>query len=160
MEFSSDIAFIRLGLGHERETTVETVRILNQLLAIHGGSLPNYLASAPPHRQFGDEKAWEALQNIIEDQRVMIDRLADYVEELGGTPNHGEFPMDFTGMHDLSMAHILQNVLERQRCEIEWIEHLSSKIESDEVAKALAQEALGAAKAHVQSLEECMAAGA
>ena len=135
--------------------TLDTVRTLNQLLAIHGSSLPMYLASAPPHRQAGDERAWECLRNIIEDQRTMIDKLADYVEELGGTPNHGEYSMDFTGMHDLSMEFILRDVTERQQREIGWIEHLSGKLESDATAKALAQEALGAAKAHLQSLEEC-----
>ena len=124
----------------------QTVRILNQLMAIHGSSLPMYLASAPPHRQFGDERVWECLSNVMADQQTMIDKLADYVEELGGTPNRGEFPMDFTGMHDLSMEHILQNVTERQRCENEWIEHLSAKLDDDPTAKALAQEALGAAK--------------
>lgn len=140
--------------------TLDTVFILNQLLAIHGSSLPIYLVSAPPHRQFGDERAWECLRNIMEDQQAMVDKLADYIEELDGTPNRGEFPMDFTGMHDLSMDHILRTVMERQQCEMEWIEQLSSKLEADPTAKALAQEALGAAKAHLQSLEECLAAPA
>lgn len=139
---------------------MDTVRILNQLLAIHGSSLPMYLMSARPHRQYGDERVWEALRNVMEDQQTMIDKLAEYVESHDGTPNHGEFPMDFTGMHDLSMDHILKTVIERQKCEIEWIEHFAGMIESDPTAKALAQEALGAAKAHVQSLEECQSAPA
>ena len=139
---------------------MDTVRILNQLLAIHGGSLPMYLTSAPPHRGFGDEKVWEALTNVIEDQQLMMEKLSDHIEELGGTPFRGEFPMDFTGMHDLSMAHIRKNVIERQKCEIEWIEHLSSSLDPSSTANALAREALGASKGHLQSLEECASTAA
>ena len=119
-----------------------------------------YLASAPPHRQQGDERVWEALRHVMADQQTTIDKLADYIEQSDGTPNHGEFPMDFTGMHDLTMEYMLKTVIERQKCEIEWIEHLSGLIDSDATAKALAQEALGAAKAHLQSLEECTSATA
>ena len=135
---------------------MDTVRILNQVLAIHGGSLPMYLESAPPHVQSGDEKVWEAIKNVIDDQRLTMDKLADYVEELNGTPYRGEFPMDFTGMHDLSTDHMLRNVIERQECEIEWIKHLSGMLDAGETtARALVQEALGAAKGHLESLIEC-----
>jgi hypothetical protein len=115
-----------------------------------------YLNSASPHRQHGDEKAWETLRRIMDDQHLMIDKIAEQVESSDGSPNMGEFPMDFTGAHDLSMAYMMQQVLERQRQEVGAIERLSSQLDSGSQAKALAQEALGAAKAHVQSLEECI----
>ena len=117
-----------------------------------------YLASAPPHRQFGDENTWEALQHIIDDQKQMIDKIADHVESLDGTPNMGEFPMDFTGMHDLSMDFLLQKALERQKNEVALIEQISSELEAGSQARALSQESLGAAKAHVEAIEECLAA--
>lgn len=118
-----------------------------------------YLLSAPPHRQYGDEKAWEAITNVINDQSLMINKLADFVEELGGTPYHGEFSMDFTGMHDLSMDHILQNVVERLQCEVEWMKQLSGQLDVDETtARALVQEAIGAAKGHLDSLDDCAGA--
>ena len=78
----------------------------------------------------------------------------------GGTPASGEFPMEFTGMHDLSVDHILRSVLDRQQFEVELIDQLSQQLTWDATAKALAQEALGAAKAHIQSLEECSSAPA
>lgn len=139
---------------------LNVIRILNQLLGLHGSSLPMYLDSAPPHRQSGDERTWDTIRRIIDDQKLMVDKIADYVEAAGGTPNMGQYPMEFTGMHDLSLDHIMQRVLDRQRVEIESIEQISSQLESGSQAKALAQEALGAAKAHVQSLEECMSAAA
>ena len=154
MEFRSSTAVVRLG----GEIELNTVQNLNRLLAIHGGSLPMYLASAPPHRQFGDDSAWESLQHIMDDQKQMIDKIADHVESLDGTPNMGEFPMEFTGMHDLSMDFILQKALERQQNEVALIEQISSDLEAGSQARALSQESLGAAKAHVEALQECLAA--
>lgn len=133
-----------------------TVQSLNRLLALHGGSLPMYLASAPPHLSENDQKVWEVVQNIIDDQRLMIDKIADHVETEDGTPNMGEFPAEFTGFHDLSLDFILQNLLERQQREIEIIEAIAESLEDGSPAKALTQEALGAAKAHAQSLEESL----
>jgi hypothetical protein len=136
---------------------LNTVLTLNRLLALLGGSLPMYLVSAPPHRQHGEEIAWEVLRHIIDDQKLMIDKIADYIESIDGTPNMGEFPMEFTGMHDLSMDYILQQVLKRQKNEVALIEHLSEQLKAGSQARALAQESLGAAKAHVQSIEESIA---
>lgn len=116
-----------------------------------------YLVSAPPHRQLGDERSWETLQHIIDDQKLMIDKIADHVESLDGTPNQGEFPMEFTSMHDLSMEFIMQQTLTRQKNEVALIERISASLEPGTQAQALSQESLGAAKAHVQSLEECLA---
>ena len=113
-----------------------------------------YLASAPPHLGENDRKLWEVVRNIIDDQRLMIDKIADHVESEGGTPNMGEFPAEFTGFHDLSLDYILQTLLDRQQQEIQVIEAISDSLEDGSTAKALAQEALGAAKAHAQSIEE------
>lgn len=117
-----------------------------------------YLSSAPPHRGVGDERLWEAIRHIMSDQSLMIDKIADYVESLDGTPNMGEFPMEFTSMHDLSIDYMTQQLLDRQQREVELIEMMSADLESGSPAKALAQEALGAAKAHVESLQECLSA--
>ena len=137
---------------------MNTVHILNQLIEIHGSSLPMYLVSAPPHRQFGDERAREILRHVVDDQKLMIDKIADYVESLGGTPDMGEFPMEFTGLHDLSLDFLMRKSLARQKREVAVIEQLSGQLEPGSQAKALAQESLGAAKAHVQSLEEFLTA--
>lgn len=152
MECRSSSAVVWLG----GEIELKTVQILNRLLAIHGSSLPMYLASAPPHRQFGDESAWETLQHITDDQQQMIDKIADHVESLDGTPNMGEFPMEFTGLHDLSMDFILRKALQRQKNEVALIEQISADLEPGSQARALSQESLGAAKAHVEALEECL----
>ena len=133
-----------------------TIQTLNRLLALHASTLPAYLVSAPPHRGHGDERVWDAVRRICDDQALMTDKIADLVEELGGTPNMGEFPMEFTGMHDLSMDYMAREVLKRQKRETGLIEELSARLDPGSRAKALAQEALGAAKAHVESLDDSL----
>ena len=134
-----------------------TVEILNELLVMHSRSLPMYLASARPHRQRGDDKAAEVLTHIVEDQQLMVDRIAEFMEDADCTIDTGEFSMEFTDLHDLSMDYIMQQVITCQKNEIAEIEYFSGQLDGQPRAKALAQEALGAAKAHLQSLEECLA---
>ena len=133
-----------------------TVEILNQLLVTHSRSLPMYLASARPHRRRGDDKAAEVLAHIVEDQRLMVDRIAEFIEDADGTIDAGEFSMEFTDLHDLSMDYIMQRVITYQKNEIAEIKYLSGQLDGQLRTKALAQEALGAANAHLQSLEECL----
>ena len=56
-----------------------SVDLLNQLLVIHYRSLPMYLLDASPWTHRGDEKASEALNDIVTDQRQTCQRIADAV---------------------------------------------------------------------------------
>ncbi len=131
------------------------VEALNQLLIMHSRSLPMYLVSARPHKRPEDDNAAEVLTHIVEDQRFMVDRFAEFIEAEDGTIDTGEPPMEFTDLHDLSMDYLMQLVIRKQKDEIAYIELLSAQLEGNARAKSLAQEALGAAKGHLQSLEEC-----
>lgn len=133
-----------------------TVRVLNRLLSLHSRSLPMYVDCARPYTHRGDERATETLQHIIDDHKFMVARIADAIEDLGGTVNTGGYPMEFTDLHDLSMDFILQQVMDRQRQDVDVIEACLTELGSNARGIALAQEALGAAKAHLQSLEELL----
>lgn len=98
------------------------------------------------------------IQQITDDQQITIDKIADYIEDESGTPDMGEFPAEFTGYHDLSLDFMIREIAARQRCELELIQQLTDSLESGTQAKALSQEALGAAKGHLQSLEETLSA--
>ena len=123
---------------------------------MHSRSLPAYLASARPHIGRGDDKTAELLQHIVEDQQLMVHQFADLIGEESGTVETGEFPMEFTDLHDLSIDFLMQQVASRQKREVAEIERLSSQLDAWPQAKAIAQESLGAAKAHLLSLEECL----
>ena len=85
-----------------------TTDVLNRLLVLHERSLPMYLSYAPPNRLEDHPRAKVVLDQIVEDQKRTIDRLATMVLDNGGLVDYGEFPMSFTGLHDLSLQYLLK----------------------------------------------------
>jgi hypothetical protein len=132
----------------------DTTDDLNRLLVIHHRSLPMYLGYAKPYAVRGDERAEEVLANIVEQQKEMVDRIGALIVERGGVVQHGEFPMYFTGLHDLSLDYLVRRMIADQKRDVAAIEQCVRQLEGDPLGKALAEEALGAAKGHLDSLTE------
>jgi hypothetical protein len=137
-----------------------TNRLLNHLIAIHNRSLPVYLTYAAPAWHDGEEAAKETMRLIAADQRETAERLAAMIIENGGVVNNGEFPIYYTGYHDLSFDFLLKEIIKEQKEDIVTIERIVSKLSLIPLAKALAQETLGAAKGHLESLIELKLAAA
>lgn len=135
-------------------TSPNTIDVLNRLLVIHHRSLPMYLGYAMPYPLRGDERARGVLNEIVESQKEMVERIGRLIVERGGNVEHGEFPMYFTGLHDLSLEYLVKRMIADQRRDIASIEQCVVQLHSDPLGKALAEEALGAAKAHLDALEE------
>ena len=131
-----------------------TINALNQLLVIHNRSLPQYLSYAPPTWKRGEEPAQAVLRVIAADQQEMVDRLGALIIELNGTPDYGNFPMVYTGYHDLSFDFLLKRMIEGQQREIRQIEQCVDRLSLNPLARAIAEESLGAAKGHLESLQE------
>ena len=131
-----------------------TVDVLNRLLALHSRSLPTYLASARPWIAENEQEAITVLRHIAESQESIVERLGTMVVEEGGIPSIGEYPMMFTDMHDLSMDYILPRLVEWIDADIVTIRQCVSDLNGAPAAKAIAEEALGAAQAHLDSLQE------
>ena len=131
-----------------------TIDVLNQFVAIHNRSLPVYLGYASPTWFRGDEVAREALANISEDHRETTDRISKIVVEWGGIVDLGKFPIIYSGYHDLSFDFLLGKIIEEQKQDIALMEQGVSQLETAPMAKAIAQEALGSAKGHLESLQE------
>jgi hypothetical protein len=128
--------------------------VLNRLLILHTRSLPMYLSFAAPYCLRGDERAKETLQHIVADHKNMADRLGKMILDNNGTIQHGEYPMWFTGLNDLGYAYVSRQMIELQKRDIAVIEKCIAQPELDPIARALAEEALGAAKGHLESLQE------
>jgi len=135
-------------------SSANTIDVLNRLVGIHNRSLPVYLTYASPAWERGDETSREALSNISTDHIETADRLAAMVVEAGGTVNNGKFPIYYTGYHDLAFGFLLGRVILEQKEDIRTIEQCVAQLELVPLAKAVAEEALGAAKGHLESLEE------
>ncbi len=133
---------------------LDRIATLNRLMQIHYRSLPMYLSSARPWVPRGHEKAAETLELIVDDQKRTVEKVSEELLAARADINPGEFPMEYTDLHDLSVDFLLHELVESQRCDVAAIEDCVVELGGD----PLAQEALGAAKGHLESLEEAVAA--
>jgi len=134
-------------------TKLGTYHALNRLLTILYRSLPLYLDYACPWTYRGDEKAVATLRNIVAGQKQLSTRVAQAVMALGPT-EIGEFPIEFLDMHDLSLDFLVKKLIEYQKKDIAALEQCAAELAPDRKASALADEALGAARGHLESLED------
>jgi hypothetical protein len=136
----------------------KTNDLLNRLYVLHHRSLPMYLHYAPPYQLGQNGKARSTLAQIVADHTHAADRLANLILENGGLVDPGEFPMSFTGLHDLSVEYLLGQVIDRQKRHIKVCEQLAKQLAADPLAQAKALEIVGEAKGHLANLEELAAA--
>jgi hypothetical protein len=141
-------------------TSPSTIDALNRLLALHDKSLPMYLSYAAPWTIGGDAAAQEVLGHIVADQKLMVDRIGRQIVDEGGVVSHGRFPLVYTAWHDLTFDFLVKQMIARQKKDITAIQGCIAQLNGAPPAKALAEEALGAAKGHLESLEELAHAGA
>ena len=132
----------------------KTVDTLNRLYVLHHRSLPSYLSFAKPVALRGDDQAPETLEQIASDQSQICDRIGKLIVEVGGYIEPGEFPMFFTGYHDLSCGFLVEQAIRLQQRDIGVIESCAAEQDLLPLAKALAEECLGAAKGHLELLSE------
>jgi hypothetical protein len=137
-----------------------TTEILNRLLVLHERSLPMYLSYAPPAGLARNAKAKAVLDQIVADQKRTVDRLATIILENSGVIEHGEFPMSFTSLHDLSLDYLLKLLIERQVKTVAACERLADDLNLAPYAQAAAREAVGEARGHLENLQELQASQA
>jgi hypothetical protein len=129
---------------------------LNRLLVIIYRSLPMYLADAVPWMHPGDEKAKHVLNHIATDYRMYSGRIADSLLARRERFTFGEYPMTFTDTHDLSLDYLIRELVDYQRQDIAEIEKCVVDLKADGSARALAEEVLGNARGHLESLKELL----
>jgi hypothetical protein len=133
-----------------------SIDVLNRLLAIEYRSLPMYLAEAALWRDPAAEQASAALANIVLDQRNMAARIAEMILDRRGRLDMGEYPMDFTDTHCLSLDFLLKELIHYQRQDVAAIEECVTDVVDDAEARALAEEVLGSQRRHLEVLEELL----
>jgi hypothetical protein len=131
----------------------KTLNAMNRLVAMHRHSLASYLNYASPTWHRGDEKARQTLAEIAVQQREAVDRLGEWIVEHDGLVNPGNYPMVYTAYHDLSFDFLLGKLIEHQQQDVADMEACAVQLD-DPVARELAQEVLGEAKAHLDSWRE------
>ena len=128
--------------------------LLAQLLGIVSKSFPQYLRYSRPYVPPGRENVMETLHAIAGDQDVLADRISHMITEAGAPLRTGEFPMEYTDTHDLGIDYQIDSAIDYQQQDIQSIEQLIAQLGAFPAAKSLAEEALGMAKGHLESLQE------
>jgi hypothetical protein len=133
--------------------SAQSVALLNALFQTVHRSLPMYLAeAADPWKHAGDEKAAETLENIVADQRAFAARIADMILD-HGVLDPGGYPMEFTDTHFLALDFLIGELVKYQRRDVARIQRIVKALSDDPEARELAEETLGAEKAHLEMLE-------
>jgi hypothetical protein len=143
-----------------RHSAIESNRALNEVLLILEQSLPMYLRYARPWIDNGDKKAGTALASIVTDSGQCITRLAALLDGRRHTIDHGEFPMAFTSMHDLSLHYLVPQLAAHQRRDVDAIANRLTRLNADPEGRDLVEDILVKARHHVESLEALQATGA
>jgi hypothetical protein len=138
--------------SHPRKFDSDSV--LPRLLVILNRSLPMYLSSAAPWTHRGDERAAKLLHHIVADQTRYIQKIVELLMDRRQTLSFGEFPMAFTDTHDLSLDYLVSELIFYQKQDVAGIQECVADLRMDLPARALAEEILGNAMGHLQSLEE------
>jgi hypothetical protein len=117
-----------------------------------------YIRYASPWTHDGDTRAMAAIGHIVADHETLSRRIAVAIFERHGVLNPGEYPMSFTGIHDVSLDYLVLRLIECQRADLAAIEQCIADLRDDPQARATAEECLGAARGHLESLEELVGA--
>jgi hypothetical protein len=131
-----------------------TIAALNRLLEVVGRSFPQYLQYSRPHIPPGRENEVETIASIVADQNGFADRITHMLIDAEASIRTGEFPMEFTDTHDLDIDFLVSLAIAYQEQDIATIGQVVDLLQNAPAAKALAEEALGMCKGHLESLQE------
>lgn len=134
--------------------TLDTIRHLNRLLAIHCRSFVQYLRWSRPYVPEGCQDELDTLEAIAQDQDAMADRISKLIVDAGALPHTGEFPMEFTDLHDLGLDFLIAAAVRYQDYDLSAVQEVVNGLQGAPAARALAEEALGMSKGHLDSLRE------
>jgi len=137
-------------------THSDTIDVLNRVLAVLYRSLPVYLQGAKPWTPNDGRRALDALARIAEDQQRYSQRVAAAILQEDGQIAVGQFPLEFTAIHDLALDYLVKRVAQSQRRDIEIIRECVAALADASALRVLAEEILGNAEGHLETLEEIM----
>ena len=135
-------------------SSAESIAVLNRVLAAMLRSFPQYVRWSRPWVPPGHDRELEALERIVTEQEAFAERVFEAIDELGGLPDTGEFPMEFTDTHDLSIDYLVLEAIDNGRQDVAELAALAATAGLAPRAEPLVREAAGMAKRHLESLEQ------
>jgi hypothetical protein len=132
----------------------ETIDVLNRVLAILERSFTQYMRYAKPYIPPGCESFAQSLDEITAGQNALAERVSHTISEAGGLPDNGEFPIEYTDSHDLSIDYLVQEAIDGQKQDIADLSQCVEALRLAPAAQSLVSEALGMSKGNLETLEE------
>jgi len=133
----------------------DPAEVLNRLLRVLYRSLPVYLAEVKPWSTQESPQA-RAIEAIAADQLRLAERVGEAILGHGGRIDRGSFPAEFTAKNDLAMEFLLRAAAEHLQRDVAAIQQCVADLANAPFLRPLAEEALGSARGHLESLKEKM----
>jgi bacterioferritin (cytochrome b1) len=128
--------------------------VLNQLLHLLLCGLPAYVVEINPWIQPGQESIRKALANLADDRRLYANRTIQAIMDRDGHPDSGSFPLEYTGLNDVSIEYLINELTDSLHLDMEILEALSAQLADISDLHALVEEVLGNTKGHAEILEQ------
>jgi hypothetical protein len=128
-------------------------RTLNEALIILNRSLPMYLSDATPWVGFGEEEMRKSLDRIVESNRENVRLLTELLHARRHPIDPGEFPMEFTGLHDVSIGYLIDPLIADQKQRIESLAACAQRLTRDTQGQSLLEDIVSAARHNLQALQ-------
>jgi hypothetical protein len=138
------------------QTTLHVTDVLDQLLHLLCRGLPAYVVQINPWMQPGSEPLGSAMQNLDADRQLYARRITQAIIERGGNPDPGVFPLEYTGLNDVSVEYLTNELIDSLNLDAEILGAISARLEVIPDLHALAEEILGNTIAHAEILEKVM----
>lgn len=132
----------------------DVTAVLNRLLRMLCRSLPIYLQGTQPWTRRGAEKGLQVLAQIAADQQALAQRVAEAVHQQDGHTDTGQFPIQWTAIHDLDLEFLIRKAIEYQRRDVAETARCVDELAGTPPLESLAEEILATARRHLEMLEE------
>ncbi len=136
----------------QKSSTV--IDALNQLLHVLCRGLPAYVVEVNPWFEPRSEPLRKALANLAADRRLLAGRTTQAILDLGAYPDPGPFPLEYTGLNDVSIEYLTQELIDSLYVDIEILPEISAQLAAIPQLHDLSEEILGNTIGHAEILEK------
>jgi hypothetical protein len=137
----------------------DSINVLNRVLVLLERSFPQYLRYARPYIPPGCENIMQTIHQIVAGADALAERVSRQIFESGGLPDHGDFPIEFTDTHDLSIDFLVNEAVDCLKADVVDLQQCSDLLRLAPPAQSLASEAVGLVKGHLDLLKNLASGG-
>jgi hypothetical protein len=136
------------------QNTISATDALNQLLHLLCRGLPAYVVEVNPWMLPGRQPLNRALVNLAADRRLFAERTNRAILDRGACADPGPFPLEYTGLNDVSIEYLTNELVDSLQVDIEILREISTQLAATPELHALAEEILGNTIGHAEILEK------